>query len=105
MDAASVSPTKSRKDFSALSFAPLGLVFACAFHPRLAPWAVFFRRFAACANQIRAEHTLALLSPRGQYSGARLLLFCRLQTLFQGLHFGVQFLRKTVAELGEVVFD
>src|ERR1700689_4564142 len=30
-----------------LSFAPLGLALFLASYPRLAPWAVFFRRFAA----------------------------------------------------------
>jgi hypothetical protein len=32
------------------SFAPSGLGFRPLFHPRLAPWAVFFRRFAAAVR-------------------------------------------------------
>ena len=35
------------------SFAPSGLPLRATFHPRLAPWAVFFRRFAALELRVR----------------------------------------------------
>ena len=48
-----------KRFLKSVSFAPAGLVLLKSFNPRLAPWAAFFRRFAA--------GTIRGLKPRFQF--------------------------------------
>ena len=59
---------------AASSFAPPGLVLFSPFHPRLAPWAVVFRRFAALGDCGRLLYAFKGIEPSAATCGGSFAL-------------------------------